>query len=381
RAPLAAPRQDHAGSAPAHDPAHDPAPHPRDAAHARDGHAASERAHPLRREQPRAQPAGDQAAAAHARAPQARRTADKAPDGDKPHEDTLGQDATAAQPVDAPWPPAGLGGLENVLAASAGTAPQPAVNANGTAGSLPGSAAQAAPGAVQAALPGAAPGAATGVLAAPPGGTTAAPGTGDFAATIAATTIDQAAAKTVDTIAAAATGNADGAPTPEAAALFALHAAAPPNAARGDASLFDGSPTPMPHLHEGFDDALGARLNWLADQKVGHAHIKITPDGLGPVEVRLQLDGDKVQANFTSAHAEVRQALEQSIPRLREMLGQHGFQLAHADVGGNSPQGRQTGGRGESAGMPEGTAAADEITGVGVPAATLRRRGLLDAYA
>ncbi|HBK46993.1 MAG TPA: flagellar hook-length control protein FliK, partial [Xanthomonadaceae bacterium] len=100
------------------------------------------------------------------------------------------------------------------------------------------------------------------------------------------------------------------------------------------AAVFTASPTAAPELgSDGFDEAVGTRLSWLADQKIGHAHIKITPNDLGPIEVRLHLDGDKVNANFTAAHAEVRQALEQSLPKLRDMLGEHGFQLGQADVG------------------------------------------------
>lgn len=91
---------------------------------------------------------------------------------------------------------------------------------------------------------------------------------------------------------------------------------------------------PMPDLHnEQFDEAVGTRLTWMAEQKIGHAHIKITPGDLGTVEVRLRLDGDRVHADFSSAQPEVRQALENSLPKLRDMLGQHGFQLAQADVG------------------------------------------------
>ncbi len=88
---------------------------------------------------------------------------------------------------------------------------------------------------------------------------------------------------------------------------------------------------------DGFDQAIGARLGWLADQKIGHAHIRLSPDDMGPVDVRLQLNGDKVHASFSSPHVDVRQALESSLPRLRELLGEQGFQLAHADVGHQAP--------------------------------------------
>ncbi|MEA5668388.1 flagellar hook-length control protein FliK [Stenotrophomonas sp. MH1] len=137
------------------------------------------------------------------------------------------------------------------------------------------------------------------------------------------------------------------------------------------------APTPTPDLQgDDFDDAIGARVSWLAEQKIGHAQIRITPHDLGQVDVKLQLDGDRVHASFTSAHSEVRQALENSLPRLREMLGEQGLQLAHADVGQQSPQQEGQHGSGDDLGHAQDS--------TDLPAArpqTLRLRGLLDAYA
>ena len=137
---------------------------------------------------------------------------------------------------------------------------------------------------------------------------------------------------------------------------------------------------PMPDLHnEQFDEAVGSRLTWMAEQKIGHAHIKITPSDLGTVEVRLRLDGDRVHADFSSAQPEVRQALENSLPKLRDMLGQQGFQLAQADVGHrqdsrpspDAPVASHTGG--------EDTSAASEAL---LPRPIrVTAHGLLDAYA
>ena len=72
-------------------------------------------------------------------------------------------------------------------------------------------------------------------------------------------------------------------------------------------AVFNGEPTPRPVFgDDGFDQAVGARLGWLADQKIGHAHIRLSPDDMGPVDVRLQLNGDKVHASFSSPHVDVR---------------------------------------------------------------------------
>ena len=134
---------------------------------------------------------------------------------------------------------------------------------------------------------------------------------------------------------------------------------------------------PSADLHGGhFDEDIGDAVRWMADQKIGHAHIKVTPNDLGTVEIRLRLDGDRVHADFSSAQAEVRQALENSLPRLRDMLGQHGFQLAHADVGQQHtppPQG---------AASLHGESSADTEAPTETPRTVrMTARGLVDAYA
>jgi flagellar hook-length control protein FliK len=143
------------------------------------------------------------------------------------------------------------------------------------------------------------------------------------------------------------------------------------------------SPTPTPELgSDGFDDAVGARVGWLADQKIGHAHIRITPHDMGTIEVRLQIDGDRVHASFSSAHAEVRQALETSLGRLREMLGEQGLELAQADVG------QQPGAQDQSGKHAQASDDGTHAGGTDNPALAthmnpllLQRMGLLDAYA
>lgn len=137
-----------------------------------------------------------------------------------------------------------------------------------------------------------------------------------------------------------------------------------------------------PDLHgENFDEAIGSRLTWMAEQKIGHAHIRINPQELGPVEIRMRLDGERVHADFSSPQAEVRHALEQSLPKLRDMLAQHGFQLAQADVGqqhGDSrpPAPGKVARDIDSNGGVDGIAHTSSIT-----APQSISRGLLDAYA
>jgi len=273
------------------------------------------------------------------------------------------------------WPPAGLGGFGLMLLQGTPTAATATADAPTLA---------AGTGAVPTALPGL-PGASAGAP-----GMTALPGLAASATAATATSADATAPQALAALAAVAqAGMADAASNdadlPDLAATpFALTLPAAPALPRlaDTPAVFNASPTPTPDLQgDSFDEAVGTRLSWLAEQKIGHAHIKITPNDLGPIEVQLKLDGDRVHASFSAAHADVRQALEQSLPRLRDMLGEQGFQLAHADVGAQQ-QGQPGNGDGSTAGfggLADGVA--DEPAPVIVPASVLRARGLLDAYA
>lgn len=166
------------------------------------------------------------------------------------------------------------------------------------------------------------------------------------------------------------------APTPTGNLLAGVGASnAPLGLARTE--TVNAMEAPSADLHGGhFDEDIGDSVRWMADQKIGHAHIKVTPNDLGTVEIRLRLDGDRVHADFSSAQAEVRQALENSLPRLRDMLGQHGFQLAHADVGQQHTPPSQ------GAASPHGESSADTEALTETPRTVrMTARGLVDAYA
>ena len=166
------------------------------------------------------------------------------------------------------------------------------------------------------------------------------------------------------------------APTPTGNLLAGVGASnAPLGLARTE--TVNAMEAPIADLHGGhFDEDVGDAVRWMADQKIGHAHIKVTPNDLGTVEIRLRLDGDRVHADFSSAQAEVRQALENSLPRLRDMLGQHGFQLAHADVGQQHTPPSQ------GAAPPHGESPADTEALTETPRTVrMTARGLVDAYA
>ncbi|MFC6842145.1 flagellar hook-length control protein FliK [Xanthomonas theicola] len=304
---------------------------------------------------------------------------------------------------DAGWPPAGLAGIGLSLLPALGAALPAEAGPLGTAGLAIGVAGAAAQGATAllggdtlaatGADPAAAATAAAPTAAGATAGASAAGGFGGMLAQVAGAAAPaaggDAAAAPVAALVALATasdkstdsGSEVASTGTDPANLMAPTGIHAPSRSVDGAAPFTGSPTPTPNLRgDNFDDELGARMSWLADQKIGHAHIKLSPAELGPVEVRLHLSGDQINASFSSAQPEVRQALENSLPRLRDMLGQHGFQLGQADVGQQQRQASQNAPQRSGSGGAD--ASGDELLGsVGIPSMVLRQRGLLDAYA
>lgn len=68
------------------------------------------------------------------------------------------------------------------------------------------------------------------------------------------------------------------------------------------------------------------------------AEIKLNPANLGPLEIKLSMSDDRASITFVAQHAPVRDAIEQAMPRLREMLEQQGLNLSDVDVSTQSEQ-------------------------------------------
>ena len=105
------------------------------------------------------------------------------------------------------------------------------------------------------------------------------------------------------------------------------------------ASAPQNAPSITAHLHDNkWSQQLSDRVLWLARGDVQNAQINITPAHLGPIQISLSLNGEQMTAHFVSANQEVRQALEDALPRLREMLAGAGINLGQANVGSQQQQ-------------------------------------------
>ncbi len=78
------------------------------------------------------------------------------------------------------------------------------------------------------------------------------------------------------------------------------------------------------------------KVVWLSTQQHQVAEIRLNPAHLGPVEVMLSIAQDQATAQFVSPHPAVRDAIQEALPRLREMMAENGIQLGNVTVGSDS---------------------------------------------
>lgn len=127
-------------------------------------------------------------------------------------------------------------------------------------------------------------------------------------------------------------------------------------------------------------ESVSQRVTLMTAQRLGSATIELDPPELGAMTVKVSLEGDKASVSFMSANSHVREALEQSFPRLQEMLGQQGLQLADAQVSDNPSTG-QNSGDSRSASGQSSSKGTEELQGESTEHSVNVPTGLIDYYA
>jgi flagellar hook-length control protein FliK len=91
-----------------------------------------------------------------------------------------------------------------------------------------------------------------------------------------------------------------------------------------------------------FADEVGARATSLAQSGITQAQLQMNPADMGPVQVHITLQAGQASVWFGANHADTRAALEQSLPRLRELFAGAGMPLTDSGVFREPPQQQQT---------------------------------------
>ena len=123
-----------------------------------------------------------------------------------------------------------------------------------------------------------------------------------------------------------------------------------------------------------WSQAIAAQILVLADHRIESATLRLTPEHLGPVDVRIDIEDSQVNVSFGAAHSDTRAALELALPRLREVLAGAGLTLGEASVQQHMRRGSQN----RSDGARAATDAADQSA---VAMISVRRMlGVIDEY-
>lgn len=113
-----------------------------------------------------------------------------------------------------------------------------------------------------------------------------------------------------------------------------------------------------------WENALGQRLMYMINQQVSQAQIQLNPAHLGPIRLMISLDRDQtLQVQMLAQHSQTKDAMEQALPRLREMLQDAGIKFDQLHVAQDTAEQGQSQffrGPGAQAGLVTGQAGTDE---------------------
>ncbi len=171
-----------------------------------------------------------------------------------------------------------------------------------------------------------------------------------------------------------------------AALLTLTQTSTTPIATSPNASVQTAVNTPL--SHGGWGEEFNQKITWLATQHGQSVALHLNPPQLGPLDVVLKVNGDQATALFISPHAAVREAVEQALPRLREMLADNGIMLGNTTVSDQAPREQQAGladkrqnGGGSWPKEADDAVLAGSIQATGSALPTRRHQGMVDTFA
>jgi len=84
---------------------------------------------------------------------------------------------------------------------------------------------------------------------------------------------------------------------------------------------------------------LQERVSALLSINNKEAEIRLDPPEMGSMQIRIRSDAEQAHINFVVQNQQAKEALEQSLPRLRELLAQQGIELGESNIQQGNSQG------------------------------------------
>lgn len=129
---------------------------------------------------------------------------------------------------------------------------------------------------------------------------------------------------------------------------------------------------------EGWNQAIGQRVLWMVGNAQQSATLNLNPPELGPLQIVINVHNDKADTTFFSDRQEVRQALQDGMDNLREMMKEAGISLGQTNINDRSQQQQEFAQKVSSANRGETGQATDDMPVAAQPRVAM---GLVDTFA
>ncbi|WP_286296423.1 flagellar hook-length control protein FliK [Vibrio apostichopi] len=89
---------------------------------------------------------------------------------------------------------------------------------------------------------------------------------------------------------------------------------------------------PLQLTKELANEQVAEKVQMMMSKNLKNLDIRLDPPELGQMKIRMTMNNDVANVHFTVSNQQARDMIEQTLPRLREMLAQQGMQLADSSV-------------------------------------------------
>ncbi|CAK3224946.1 flagellar hook-length control protein FliK [Vibrio crassostreae] len=126
------------------------------------------------------------------------------------------------------------------------------------------------------------------------------------------------------------------------ASVAGVQGAATAGSAPTRAEIQAAQQAPLQLTKELANEQVAEKVQMMMSKNLKNLDIRLDPPELGQMKIRMTMNNDVANVHFTVSNQQARDVIEQTLPRLREMLAQQGMQLADSSVQQqNSGQGQE----------------------------------------
>ncbi len=84
--------------------------------------------------------------------------------------------------------------------------------------------------------------------------------------------------------------------------------------------------------HPEWGQEMGERIVWMHKRAIPSAELRLNPEHLGPVRIKIDINQEQATVAFSAQHAAVKEAIDAALPRLRELFSAQQIHLAEVTV-------------------------------------------------